>query len=191
MSKNSQLIDLETNRLTLVGLVSEDKKLFYHLYTDPQLVQNMEGALDDRALEKAFNLSLKYNQASDFKRYTWVVRRKIDGEKIGICALVKDKLSSGNIDIGTILVRTFHQKGYATESLARLMEFGFNQLYANKIQGTSLAKNAESANLMRKLGFSSQSFRDSGEAYIYWSIGVNCWEEINLKNISGGQPIVR
>ena len=76
-----------------------------------------------------------------------------DGEiPVGMCGLLK-RDSLENVDIGFALLRRHESKGYAYESAAAVMEYGWNVLGLQRIVAITAPENPSSIRLLGKLGF--------------------------------------
>jgi len=166
---------IETKRFNLRPLKQSDKGLFYHLYQDPFLCINLGGALSDEQAEIAFNVSLKKNHQI-FERFTWTIW---DGEQsIGICSLVKSKVVANASDLGTVIIEEYHAKGVAKEVLARITDYGFEELGLDSLVGWSYFKNKISEKLMHSLSYDCRQVFDTDKPGNYWSLTHSQWAKI-------------
>lgn len=179
MTSLARLNDISSSRLELVPLAKSDRELFCHLYTDEFLTKNIGGILPRAKAERAFELSLDFNRASSFRRFTWTIIERNNNDRVGICALVACTEDSKSADIGTILLARAHGAGIAKESLNGLMCFGFEKLGLNAIKGYSRFENRISFRLMKSLGF-EQDFRIEDQVAGYgWCMSRRYWKAHN------------
>lgn len=85
------------------------------------------------------------------------------GKPIGVCGLIhinlKDKIASVAIIIGE---KKYQSKGFGTEILQMLLDYGFNQIRIHKIESEVFAYNQASAKLFKKMNFKEEVIlRDS------------------------------
>lgn len=175
MQKQPSIVSLNTARSILIPLSKADTDFYEHLYTDDFLTQNVGGALQPDAALRAFELSLKQIDAPVFKRFTWLVVDKFSQDKIGICALVSSLREDNSADIGAILCKKYHGKGFATEILKELMTYGFVRLRLNSITGYSMLENVISSKLMKSLGYDFYIRREGKMPGYYWSMSIDGW----------------
>ncbi len=86
-------------------------------------------------------------------------------EKIGLCA-VSDKSSNqligwcglwrlqetGETEVGYAIAKSFQRKGLASEAAKRCLEYGFDELYFDKIVAVARPENVASCRVMEKIG---------------------------------------
>lgn len=85
------------------------------------------------------------------------------GKPIGVCGLIhinlKAKIASVAIIIGE---KKYQSKGFGTEILQMLLDYGFNQIRIHRIEAEIFAYNQVSAKLFKKLNFKQEVIlRDS------------------------------
>lgn len=85
--------------------------------------------------------------------YRWVIVEKASGSCIGQIAifLVNNANHFGEIEYA--LGKQFHRKGYATEAVKAILDFGFNEVNFHKIQVCHKAGNIASQGVIRKCNF--------------------------------------
>ena len=81
----------------------------------------------------------------------YTVIRKSDGEKLGTCGLY-DREGLEGIDIGFAFLPQFEKKGYAFESVNKLLEVAKNDFNLNKISAITTKENTASQKLLTKIG---------------------------------------
>lgn len=99
----------------------------------------------------------------------WIklVSSRWQNEKIGFCAVLEKKSNefagwcglwrlteTGEIEIGYAIAKKFWRKGYATESAARILQYGFDELKFNKIAAVTHPENSGARRVMEKIGMS-------------------------------------
>ena len=86
----------------------------------------------------------------------YMVEAKASAQPIGICGLIKrDTLE--DVDLGFAFLPRFWGKGYAFESAAAVMSYGWNALALPRIVAIVAHGNAASERLLDKLGFRFES----------------------------------
>jgi ribosomal-protein-alanine N-acetyltransferase len=86
-------------------------------------------------------------------------------DKIGFCSLIEKESGkfagwcglwelkeNGEIEVGYAIAGEFWGKGYASESAAAFLEYGFNKLNLEKIVAVARPENAASRRVMEKIG---------------------------------------
>lgn len=143
---------IETERLTLRRLSTEDADFILSLLNDPAFLRFI-GDKGVRTLEEA----RKYIANGPVEMYArlgfglYLVELKDDGTPIGLCGLIKrDGLD--DVDIGFAFLPEFRAKGYAYEAAAATMDYGKDVLGLARIVAITSPDNAASGRLLEKLG---------------------------------------
>jgi RimJ/RimL family protein N-acetyltransferase len=143
---------LETDRLNLRRLSTDDAEFILELLNDPSFLRFI-GDKGVRTLDDARNYILNgpmdmYNRLG-FGLY--LTELKESGVPIGICGLIK-RDSLEDVDIGFAFLPKFWAKGYAYESAAAVMEYGKTVLGLKRIVAITSPDNHASGRLLEKLG---------------------------------------
>ena len=142
----------ETTRLTLRRLTTDDATFILELVNDPSWLRFI-GDRGVRTLEDARAYLLKGPMAS-YERYgfgLFLVRRKEDGQSIGICGLLKRDVLP-DVDIGFAFLPQFTRMGYAFEAASATLGYGRGALALKQIVAVTSPGNAASVRLLEKLG---------------------------------------
>jgi len=84
-----------------------------------------------------------------YSNYT--VIRKSDGERLGTCGLYNRDGLEG-IDIGFAFLPQFEKKGYAFESVQKLLEVAIHEFAIKEISAITTNENTASQKLLTKIG---------------------------------------
>lgn len=143
---------LETDRLRIRRLSTEDAGLLLKVFNDPAFIQFV-GDRHIRTVEdaRAFIEKVPLESYRRFGFGHYASELKDDDTPIGIVGLIKrDALD--DVDIGFSLLPEFRAQGYAFEAASALMEYGTNTLGLQRIVGIASPDNARSIRLLGKLG---------------------------------------
>lgn len=80
-------------------------------------------------------------------------------ERLGFCALFDLDTDSGRGEVGAWLAPDAEGQGYATEALALLIDYAFDERRLHRLNAGRLATNDRSAALLDRLGFSEEGRR--------------------------------
>ncbi len=163
---------LETERLCLREVTSEDSAFICELYNEPSFHKYIgdKGITDDKA-------AADYIQVNFIKSYLdngfglWLVQTKDEMIPIGICGLVKrDTLD--HPDIGFAFLKRHEKKGYGLESAKAVLEYGRDELNMPKVLAITTQDNAASGRLLEKirLSFDHNIEAPNGETLKLYSI---------------------
>jgi RimJ/RimL family protein N-acetyltransferase len=143
---------LETERLTLRRLTTDDAAFIFRLVNEPYWLRFI-GEKGVKTLDDARNYILTGPMAS-YERFgfgIYLAELKGSGRPIGICGFVKrDTLE--HPDIGFALLPEFWGQGYAYESAAAVMAFGKDVLGLDRILAVTNPDNYSSIRVLEKLG---------------------------------------
>jgi RimJ/RimL family protein N-acetyltransferase len=152
MNTNSPINTLETERLTIRHLSTDDAPFILELLNEPSFIQNI-GDRNVRSIPDAELYILKGPVAS-YKKNGFgldLVVLKETGESIGICGLIKrDTLD--DVDIGYAFLPRFWSQGYAVESALAVREYGQQVHSLKRIVAITLPENKGSVRVLEKIG---------------------------------------
>lgn len=143
---------LETERLTLREITTDDAEFLLRLLNEPSFITNI-GDRNVRTIADAERYALNGPIAS-YKQHgfgLYLVVLKQTSEAIGICGLVKRE-ALADADIGYAFLPQFWGKGYAIEATSAVKQYSFNQLGQQRILAIVNPENASSIKVLDKLG---------------------------------------
>jgi RimJ/RimL family protein N-acetyltransferase len=143
---------LETERLILRQLTTDDAEFILELVNDPSFIRNI-GDRNVRTIDDACAYILKGPVASYAKNGfgLYLVQLKETGESIGMCGLIKrDTLE--DVDIGYALLPRYWAKGYAVEAARATMAYGKDVIGLKRLVAIVDPANEGSIRLLDKLG---------------------------------------
>lgn len=167
LCKMSETTILETERTIMRHLTKEDAKDFYTLNLDKEVLQ-YTGDQPFENLESAVNFLANYDQYEKYGVGRLAVIHKTTLRFIGWCGLKYNK-DKNEYDIGFRFYRDFWNKGFATETAQKCLDFGFHDLVIEKIVGRAMKENIASIKVLSKIGMNfKQTFDfDGHEGVIY------------------------
>lgn len=144
---------IETDRLILRRLSTDDAEFILELMTDPawlQFIGNKDVKTIADARSSILNKHVEMYNRLGFGLY--LTELKEERVPIGICGLIKrDALA--DVDLGFAFLPRFRGKGYAYESAFAALEYGKNVLSLKRIVAITTQDNDDSIKLLEKLGF--------------------------------------
>ena len=152
MKNDSANNTLETERLHIRHLKTDDAPFILELLNDPSFIQNI-GDRNVRTIADAESYITK-GPVSSYEKNGFgldLVTLKETGESIGICGLIKrDTLE--DIDIGYAFLPKFWKKGYAFESAHAVLEYGLKVKKLKRIVAITLEENTGSVRVLERIG---------------------------------------
>ena len=148
---------LETERLVLRHLTTDDTTFILKLLNEPSFIQNI-GDRKVRTEEDARRYILNGPiESYDMNGYgLFMVELKDTSEPIGMCGLIKrDNLP--DVDVGFAFLPEYWMKGYAFESASAVLKYAKETCGLKRILGIVNPTNAASIRVLEKLGLKFES----------------------------------
>lgn len=153
---------IETPRLKLIALKHQQIKLLkssprglaLSLGINYQPKQNDPKTLKDLEEAIVFWLYATKHYPADYQWYTnWEIILKAENVSIGGIGFAGKPDELGESEVGYGIDVRYHNKGFATEALAALMKWGFNNESLKAIKAKTPSDNISSQKVLEKNGF--------------------------------------
>ena len=143
---------LETERLILRQLTTDDSEFILELLNDPSFIRNI-GDRNVRTVEDACSYILNGPVASYAKNGfgLYLVLLKETGESIGMCGLIKRDVLD-DVDIGYALLPRFWSRGYGIEAAQATITYAKDKVGLKRIVAIVDPANEGSIRVLEKLG---------------------------------------
>ena len=141
---------MRSERLTLREFHPNDAPFLFALNKDVE-VMRFTGDVPFGSIEEAKEFIQSYSHYRDVGYGRWLVEDYITGEQIGWCGL-KFHPEKNYTDLGFRIKRAAWNKGYATESGQRCIDFA-REFGLKQLVGRSMVENLPSIHMLKKLGF--------------------------------------
>lgn len=142
-------IKIETERLLLRPWRTSDKKEFFRINQDPNVIAYLPGSLTMQEVEDFIQ-----RQQQSLEKYgycLWAAEVKETSHLIGFIGLNwTDFLNK--IEIGWRLCSKHWGSGYATEGANEVIKYGFNKLNIKEIVSFTIPENKRSIMVMERIG---------------------------------------
>jgi ribosomal-protein-alanine N-acetyltransferase len=162
---------IETKRLLLRAIEETDSAAIFDYAGDPEVAKFTSWEAH-KTIEDAKTLVrfIKKRYAEN-KPSNWAVILKTESRLIGTCGFISGFPSNKRAEIGFAIRRDCWNRGYITEAVKRVIDFGFKELMFNRIEACCDAENMASKRVLEKCGmklegvlrqyvFKNGSFRD-------------------------------
>lgn len=161
------MIFIETERTYLRNLSLHDAGDFYRLNLDPEVLK-FTGDEAFTTVYEAQKFLENYNQYQKYGVGRLAVIEKQSTRFIGWCGL-KYNPDKDEYDIGFRFFKAYWNRGYATETALKCLEFGFSTIHAEEIAGRAMKVNTASIRVLEKIGmrFKSTCNFEGAEWVIY------------------------
>jgi len=144
---------LETERLLLRKLTTDDARFIFELLNEPSFIRNI-GDRNIRTLDDAcayiLNGPVKSYEKNGFGLYLIVLKET--NQSIGMCGLIRRE-NLEDVDIGYALLPKFWSKGYAVEAAQSTKVYAKDVVGLKRIVAIVDPTNEASMRVLEKLGF--------------------------------------
>lgn len=140
-----------TKRLILRRFTEEDIPALLELVAHPSVARVVRGIEATEAGARTYlDRQAAMQPFEEDQCFDLAIERKTDGKVLGLLSLVRRNQHQG--EIGWALAVEHRRRGYATEAASALMVHGFAALGFHRIQAGTRADNADSWQVMERLG---------------------------------------
>lgn len=150
---------LETPRLVVREFGKDDGPAIHEYAADPEVARYVEWGPNTWEETQAFLLKkLDDRVAAPRISYELAIELKAEARLIGACRLgIRRTPTDRTADIGYVLNRRYWHRGYTTESVLVLLDFGFRELHLHRIFATCDVRNNASARVLEKVGMTREA----------------------------------
>ncbi len=138
---------IETNNLILRNWQETDAPALYRIYRDDTLRKN--GIASFETIQSAQETLLSWTKDCRFKA---VIHRE-SGELIGFISLGDMNRYKGYAELEYAIAADYRNRGYATEAVKCMVDYGFSKLGLAVIAAWVRSHNTESLRVLEKSGF--------------------------------------
>jgi len=147
---------IETDRLIMRELEMKDLKALYNIFSS-EAVMKYYGMFPLDEFHKVERLVLTFKKGFEEQRtIRWGITLKGTGELIGTCGFHNMQFRNYRAEIGYEISEHHWNKGYVTEAINSMLEFGFGMMALNRIEALVYPENISSHRALEKLGFAEE-----------------------------------
>lgn len=172
------IMNIETDRLILKSISTEDRDFIYSNFSDPVVTKYLYDEEPLTSMEGADEIIDSYTQSKSVSLSRWILIRKSDHEKMGTCGFHCWNPSESIIDIGYDMRETFWGNGYMQEAIKPLVKIVIQELKIKQLNAHIYIENDKSIALAERLGFKFSgneyncTFR--GKEYLHKIFSLDC-----------------
>ncbi|MDN4525818.1 GNAT family N-acetyltransferase [Fictibacillus fluitans] len=146
--------EMETRRLYMRKMTAEDAPEFLNIYSDPLVVKDM-GEEPLTNIEEAEEMISFMNDLFDENAaFRWGIIRKEDDMLIGSCGFNSwETIRGSRGEIAYDLGKKYWRQGYMTETLEKMIEFGFYTMKLYRLEAFTNVDALPSMKILEKTGF--------------------------------------
>ncbi|MCI0388322.1 MAG: GNAT family N-acetyltransferase [Acidobacteria bacterium] len=161
-------IILETERLSLREITSDDFNDLLEIWADPEAMRLFPRTLDHQAMGEWIERNQgRYEQ---FGYGLWAVILRNEQKLVGDCGLTIQEVDGvEELEVGYHFNRKYWGRGFATEAARACMDYAFNQLGRRRIISMIRPENASSRRVAERNGLriEKEVFWRGYQHYIY------------------------
>ncbi|MFT7351090.1 MAG: ribosomal-protein-alanine N-acetyltransferase [Flavobacterium sp.] len=152
-------LNLKTSRLNLRFVINEDLQTIHSLHSNPKIAEfnSLEIPKNTQETAKILNNWILENNLHIVKRYTFAIETIQDKNFIGLIGINLGKEKYRNAEVWFKLDNSFWNKGFATESLNKILDFGFETLHLHRIEAGCAIENFGSIKVLEKVGMQKEA----------------------------------
>ena len=145
---------LQTKRLNIRELEWIDIDNIHQLHSLPETDEfNTLGIPETiEVTEKILSEWLNAQNQLPRNAYIFGIDLKNENEFIGLIAINLGKINYKTAEVWFKIHKDFWRKGYTTEALSEILNFGFNQLQLHRIEAGCAVENVASSKVLEKVG---------------------------------------
>lgn len=145
--------ELSTEHFILRQITADDENEIFFLRSDERVLKHLDikraVTIDDaREFITMISEGIVNNEA-----ILWGIVFKNEKKIIGTICLWNISVPESKADIGFVLHPDYHGKGVIQEIMPAVLDYGFNKLGLDKIEGEASPHNIKSVQLLLKFGF--------------------------------------
>lgn len=143
---------LETDRLILRKITPEDEADIYAYCSDEEITRYTVWYSHQSLDDTRWFMNWVFEQYNNHQVAPWGIEDKASGRMIGTTGFISWDTVNAKAEIGYAISRDFWNKGYMTEAVRKVVDFGFGSMQLVRIEARCHPDNIGSARVMEKSG---------------------------------------
>lgn len=144
--------ELHTARLRLRKIGMDDLPECFRFTGNPEVTRYMLFQTHGDLSETAASIGKWVARYETGRCYHWGIALKESNRLIGVIDLLRFEEEAGTCSFAYMLAEEYWGRGYMTEALTAVIDFGFSQMELQCIHADHMAENKASGAVMRKAG---------------------------------------
>ena len=144
---------IETERLVLRRITNDDVNEVFELRSNPETMQYIPRPLVKTTQDALDHIAVIEEKIVLNEGINWGITLKNNSKLLGMIGFYRMQPENYRAEIGYMLSPKFHEKGFITEAVKRLITFGFNELKLHSIEAVIDPENIGSEKVLQKTGF--------------------------------------
>lgn len=143
---------LETDRMVLRKIMPDDEDDVFNYCSDEEISMYTVWYSHKTIEDTRFFLNMVFEQYKNQGISPWGIEDKASGVIIGTTGFISWDTKNSKAELGYALSRSFWNKGYMSEAVKKIIDFGFNKMNLVRIEARCHPNNVGSARVMEKTG---------------------------------------
>lgn len=178
----SDFPELETQRLKLRRADLNDVNELFALRSDPNIMKYIPRPVATSLEEATEHFKMMDEKISNNEMINWAITLKDNPKMIGTIGYFRMKPEHYRAEIGYMLLPDFHGKGYVTEAINGVVDYGFTKMGLHSIEAMIDPENIASAKVLEKCSFVKEAHFKENEFYNGEFIDTVIYSKLNSKN---------
>ena len=149
---------IETERLILREVMDEDINEIFVLRSDPRVIKYIDRAPAGSLQEIVDFINMLKDALHNNKGICWAITIKGDPTLIGTVDIWRIIKEHHRAEIGYALHPGHQSKGYASEALNAILEYGFQTIKLHSMEANVNPENVASIKLLERAGFIREAY---------------------------------
>ena len=152
---------LKTKRLNIRELTFADINNVHELHSLPETDEfNTLGIPENiQSTQELLEEWLTLQKQEPRNSYIFCIDKNEDNSFIGLIAMNLGKVNYQTAEVWFKIHKNFWRKGYTTEALTKLLDFGFNHLKLHRIEAGCAVENIASSKVLEKVGMTREGIK--------------------------------
>jgi len=156
---------LQTNRLLLSQVTVDDIQEVFLLRSDPVVMKYIGKKPAEKLEEAAEFINIILSAEVENLSITWAISLKGGEKMIGTICLWNLQPENHRGEIGYVLMPEYHGQSIMSETIAAVLEYGFNVMNLHSIEGHVNPNNIGSAKVLEKNYFTREALLRENQHY--------------------------
>ncbi len=175
----SEFPELETERLKFRRADLNDVNELFALRSDPNIMKYIPRPIATSLEEASEHFKMMDEKISNNEMINWAITQKDDPKMIGTIGYFRMKPEHYRAEIGYMLLPDFHRKGYITEAITEVVNYGFTTMGLHSIEAVIDPDNLASAKALEKCNFVKEAHLRENEFYNGQFIDTVIYSKLN------------
>lgn len=149
--------NLESERLLFREVNKKDIPEVMELRGNAETMKFIPRPLVTTEEEALAHINLLISNKEENNAINWVITEKGSDSLIGIIGFFRTQHENFRSELGYMILPQHHNKGYVTEAVKTVLNFGFNTLNLNSVNAIIDPNNVASARVLEKNGFRKEA----------------------------------